>query len=119
MKTIEERAKAFCEKNICVTCGDRKNCDRKCLGTCIPTYDALEWLIQFGKAEREELTRWHDPKEELPELLTPVLGKQSDVKKTYYKIVYRHEYDNEDGRYRWTDSEGYPIYVDGWREIHE
>ena len=44
MKTIEERAKAFCEKNICVYCGDRKNCDRKCLGTCIPTYDPLEWL---------------------------------------------------------------------------
>lgn len=117
--TIEERAKAFCENNICVTCGDRKNCNRKCLGTCIPTYDALEWLIQFGKSEREELTRWRDPKEELPELLTPVLGKQSDRKKTYYKIVYRHEYDNEDGRYRWTDSEGRPIYVDGWREIHE
>lgn len=64
--TIEERAKAFCENNICVTCGDRKNCNRKCLGTCIPTYDALEWLIQFGKSEREELTRWRDPKEELP-----------------------------------------------------
>lgn len=30
MKTIEERAKAFCEKNICVDCGDRKNCDRGC-----------------------------------------------------------------------------------------
>ncbi|WP_308660998.1 hypothetical protein [Alistipes finegoldii] len=116
--TIEERAKAFCENNICVTCGDRKNCNRKCLGTCIPTYDALEWLIQFGKSEREELTRWRDPKEELPELLTPVLGRQSDCQNTYYKIVYRHEYDNEDGRYRWTDSEGCPIYVDGWQKIH-
>lgn len=60
MKTIEERAKAFCEKNICVDCGDRKDCDRKCLGTCIPTYDAFEWLIQFGKSEHAELTRWHD-----------------------------------------------------------
>ena len=72
MKTIEERAKAFCEKNICVDCGDRKNCDRGCVGCCIPTFSALEWLIQFGKSEHAELTRWHDPKEELPE---------------YYKVV--------------------------------
>lgn len=76
-------------------------------------------FIAGAKSQHAELTRWNDPKWELPELLTPVLGKQSDGKKTYYKIVYRHEYDNEDGRYRWTDSEGYPIYVDGWREIQE
>lgn len=42
MKTIEERAKAFCENNICVDCGDRKNCDRGCVGCCIPTFSALE-----------------------------------------------------------------------------
>ena len=51
METIEERAKAFCENNICVDCGDRKNCDRGCVGCCIPTFSALEWLIQFGKSE--------------------------------------------------------------------
>lgn len=99
MKTIEERAKEYAAK-----CHVQNT----------------EWgFIAGALSEREELTRWHDPKEELPELLTPVLGKQSDGKKTYYKIVYRHEYDNEDGRYRWTDSEGCPIYVDGWRKIHE
>ena len=59
--TIKERAKAFCEKNICVDCGDRKDCDRGCMGCCIPTFSVLEWLIQFGKSERAELTRWHDP----------------------------------------------------------
>ena len=62
METIEGRAKAFCEKNICVDCADRKDCNRKCLGTCIPTYDTLEWLIQFGKSEHAEATRWNDPK---------------------------------------------------------
>ena len=46
METIEERAKAFCENNICVDCGDRKNCDRGCVGCCIPTFSALEWLIR-------------------------------------------------------------------------
>lgn len=55
METIEERAKAFCENNICVDCGDRKNCDRGCVGCSISTYSALEWLIQFGKSEHEEL----------------------------------------------------------------
>ena len=58
--TIKERAKAFCEKNICVDCGDRKDCDRGCMGCCIPTFSVLEWLIQFGKSEHAELMRWHD-----------------------------------------------------------
>lgn len=48
---------------------------------------------------REELTRWRNPNEELPELLILVLGKQSDSKKTYYKVVYRREYDDDDGYY--------------------
>jgi hypothetical protein len=113
MKTIEERAKAFCENNICVTCGDRKNCDRKCLGTCIPTYDALEWLIQFGKSEREELTRWHDPKEEMPEHRKQVLVK-TDTEN--HDVAYYS--DNVDG---WIANDG--IYdtaqIIGWREIHE
>jgi hypothetical protein len=121
MKTIEERAKAFCENNICVTCGDRKNCDRKCLGTCIPTYDALEWLIQFGKSEHTGLTRWHDPKYELPE---------------YYKVVEVKWYGSgliristawlsagDAGGYLWT-IEGTSRLINvknilGWREIHE
>lgn len=123
MKTIEERAAEIFADRFCTRCPKilYTTCDRKLPGCCrIPEVRCMHEVIKNTIAfEREELTRWHDPKEELPELLTPVLGKQSDGKKTYYKIVYRHEYDNEDGRYRWTDSEGYPIYVDGWREIHE
>lgn len=105
MKTIDERADIYCRKQAYQGGYDVE--------------DVRAAYLEGAQDEREELTRWHDPQEELPELLTPVLGKQSDGKKTYYKIVYRHEYDNEDGRYRWTDSEGYPIYVDGWREIQE
>lgn len=112
--TIEERAKAFCENNICVTCGDRNNCDRKCLGTCIPTYDALEWLIQFGKSERVELTRWHDPKDELP------LPRQSVIVCTSPKIYFIASYDVEFGC--WFTEDGGACgrcEIIGWREIHE
>lgn len=132
MKTIEERAKqicvdtfcSMCPKRVYTTCIWRHNTDRSQPKCGISEYrglikDAYHAAIVQLQEQHEELTRWHDLKEELPELLTPVLGKQSDSQNTYYKIVYRHEYDNEDGRYRWTDSEGRPIYVDGWREIHE
>lgn len=113
MKTIEERAKAFCENNICVTCGDRKNCDRKCLGTCIPTYDALEWLIQFGKSEHAELTRWHDPKEEMPSPGQPVIICTSP------KIYFLASYDVEFGDWFTGDAVFSRCEIIGWREIHE
>jgi hypothetical protein len=106
MKTIEERAIEWV--------------DSQGAGSVHP-YNRLAMIdayIAGAKAQYEELMHWHDPRWELPEPSTPVLGKQQDNQKTYYKIVYRHEYDNEDGRYRWTDSEGCPIYVDGWRKIH-
>ena len=105
MKTIEERAKEWVDSP-------------EAAANPYSRRGMIDAYIAGAKAQYEEMTRWHDPKEELPELLTPVLGRQSDCRNTYYKIVYRHEYDNEDGRYRWTDSEGYPIYVDGWRKIH-
>lgn len=55
MKTIEERAKAFCENNICVDCGDRKNCDRGCVGCSISTYSSLyEALIVIIHYEDEK-----------------------------------------------------------------
>lgn len=106
MKTIEERAKEWIDS---LGAGLVHPYNRQAM---------IDAYIAGAKAQYEELTRWRDPEEELPELLTPVLGRQSDCQNTYYKIVYRHEYDNEDGRYRWTDSKGFPIYVDGWRKIH-
>lgn len=115
MKTIEERAKAFCENNICVDCGDRKNCDRGCVGCSISTYSALEWLIQFGKSEHEELMRWHDPKE------PPEPGRVVLVKRNPSSIIpYDLGHIDNDGN--WVDSWcDYPIddKILGWREIHE
>lgn len=122
MKTIKERAKAFCEKNICVYCGDRKNCDRKCLGTCIPTYDPLEWLIQFGKSEHTGLTRWHDPKEELPEYVKVVEVKYKAFNKIMMAIAFRLG-DLWSGKNKWC-IDGTSVRIDhenilGWREIQE
>ena len=113
MVTIEERAKAFCEKNICVNCGDRKDCDRKCLSTCIPTYDAFEWLIQFGKSEHAELTRWHDPKEP-PERGKDVLLKlryEADAEPSYTVGYWNGTY--------YGDVLGADAEIIGWREVHE
>ena len=122
MKTIEERAKAFCEKNICVDCGDRKNCDRGCVGCCIPTFSVLEWLIQFGKSEHAELTRWHDPKEELPEYAEVAEAKYKAFGKIMMAVAWRLGCSDSgedvwyiDGTLKRIDPEA----IIGWREIHE
>lgn len=118
--TIKERAKAFCEKNICVDCGDRKDCDRGCMGCCIPTFSVLEWLIQFGKSERAELTRWHDPKEELPTDSRWVLVHTQDELQPYCTGRYFEE--TQDTKAYWFirgNSDWTFDYVIGWREIHE
>lgn len=113
MKTIEERAKEFCEKNICVDCGDRDNFDKGCLGCSISTPSVLKFLIQFGKSEREELTRWRDPKKEMPEHRKQVLVK-TDTEN--HDVAYYS--DNVDG---WIANDG--IYntaqIIGWREIQK
>ena len=122
METIEERAKAFCENNICVDCGDRKNCDRGCVGCCIPTFSALEWLIQFGKSEHTGLTRWHDPKEELPEYVKVVEVKYKAFNKIMMAIAFRLG-DLWSGKNKWC-IDGRSVRIDhenilGWREIQE
>mgnify|MGYP001523361608 FL=1 len=122
METIEERAKAFCENNICVDCGDRKNCDRGCVGCCIPTFSALEWLIQFGKSEHTGLTRWHDPKEELPEYVKVVEVKYKAFNKIMMAIAFRLG-DLWSGKNKW-GIDGTSVRIDhenilGWREIQE
>jgi hypothetical protein len=112
MKTIEERAKAFCENNICVDCEDRKNCDRGCVGCCIPTFSALEWLIQFGKSERAELTRWHDPN------ITPDNNKPVIIC-TSPGIYYIAAYDKQFNYWFTGNGSFYRHEIIGWREIHE
>lgn len=122
MKTIEERAKEFCENNICVDCEDRKNCDRGCVGCSISTYSALEWLIQFGKSEHTGLTRWHDPKEELPEYIKVVEVKYKAFNKIMMAIAFRLG-DLWSGKNKWCIDRT-SVHIDhenilGWREIHE
>lgn len=105
MKPIEERANAAWL--------DYEYKEGELYSTCF-----IDGFSAGAQSEREELTRWRDPKKELPELLTPVLGKQSDAKKTYYKVVYRREYDDDIGYY-WTDNGCRSLYIDGWRPIYE
>lgn len=118
MKSIEKRAEEFCENNICAYCSDRKNCEfRECLGTCIRVYDTLEWLIKFGKSERDELTRWNDPKENMPEPNHEVLTKWR-WKDGSGEIISVGGFNGEE----W-DAHAiiYPELFDiiGWREIHQ
>lgn len=111
MKTIEERIQEYVA-NAWVEL-DQFNEDHVTFENIVTSA-----CIVGANFERDELTRWRDPKKELPELLTPVLGKQSDAKKTYYKVVYRREYDDDNGYY-WTDNGCRSLYIDGWRPIYE
>lgn len=104
METIEKRAAYYANRNHPLMSSLNR-----------AAYNAY---IAGAQSEHKELTRWRDPKKELPELLTPVLGKQSDEEKTYYKVVYLREYDDDDGCY-WTDGGCRSLYIDGWRPIHE
>lgn len=111
MKTIEERIQEYVA-NAWVEL-DQFNEDHVTFENIVTSA-----CVVGANFEYEELTRWRDPKEELPELLTPVLGKQSDTKITYYKVVYRREYDDDNGYY-WTDNGCRSLYIDGWRPILE
>ena len=108
MKTIKERAKAYARK-IWAN-GERDYAPLKKM--------TEQDFVAGAQSERKELLCWRNPQEELPELLTPVLGKQSDAKKTYYKVVCLREYDDDDGYY-WTDNGCRSLYIDGWRPIYE
>lgn len=125
MKTIEERAAEIFADRFCTRCPKilYTTCDRKLPGCCrIPEVRCMHEVIKNTIAfEREELTRWHDPKEELPE---------------YYKVVEVKWYGSgliristawlsagDAGGYLWT-IEGTSRLINvrnilGWREIHE
>ena len=64
---------------------------------------------------RTELTRWNNPKEELPARWQEVILKIEDGDgDTYYRIGVLCENDHFQFAGAWTGSE-----VIGWREIHE
>lgn len=121
MKTIEERAAEIFADRFCTRCPKilYTTCDRKLPGCCrIPEVRCMHEVIKNTIAfEREELTRWHDPKEELPSLLTRVLGRCSDGENISVNIVYRRL--TATGKnWFWTDGINAPLDIDGWRKIH-
>lgn len=105
MKTIEERAKEYntCDED-CALCSEvyRKASDERA-------------FIAGALSEHEELTRWHDPKVELPPQ-----GKMVLLKITFgchYQLAERGDecwWSPMDDEWGIPDSR-----VIGWREIHE
>ena len=73
--------------------------------------------IDGAKHEREILTRWHDPKKELPDTNRDVLIKTTLCGK--YKVAFYKE--SSQKNYRWHESNGAidDDMVVGWREIYE
>lgn len=103
METIDERADAYCREHA-----QQDGYDIE---------DVRTAYISGAEHVREELTRWNDPEEELPALLTRVLGRYSDGENISVNIVYRRL--SETGRnWFWTDGINAPLDIDGWREIH-
>lgn len=110
MKPIEERATEYaCDDGVMPDSYDCESCFN-IYGKC--TRDAY---IAGAKSEHEGLTRWHDPKEELPQRNIDVLVKLRDTYKGD-KIHYSVGYIN--GACWFGDSIGATDDVIGWREIH-
>lgn len=77
--------------------------------------DLIQAYLAGAKSEREELIRWHDPKEELPPIEKVVLVKLNFGRG--YALA-----DRGDEGWWYADSEEWEIsdeQVIGWREIHE
>ena len=75
-----------------------------------------------AKEERAELTRWHDPKEELPEYAEVVEVKYKAFGKIMMAVAWRLGCSDSgedvwyiDGTLKRIDPEA----IIGWREIHE
>lgn len=127
MKTIEERAKRICTSAFCY------RCPKQIYTTCIwlhnteiaePQCRIGEWkdlivdtyqqAVIDLKEQREELTCWHDPKDEMPEGDEWVLVRlrNSKTQVAYYDI------DAEMWLYPLNNYMVRPIII-GWRKIHE
>lgn len=106
MKTIEERAKEACKE----WAGGELDDD-------IQDGCFMDGFVVGAMSEREELTRWHDPKVELPETDVEVLVR-IDAPGNKYDIM-KH---NQQGWWQkapgggWCAPNNAPI---GWRYIHE
>ena len=104
MKTIEEKGGDFATNYEVLDDGGRRKNEYEI---------ARESYIAGAKEEHKLLTRWHDPKEEMPEHRKQVLVKTDTGN---HDVAYYS--DNVDG---WIANDG--IYntaqIIGWREIHE
>lgn len=109
MKTIEERAEEYASQYCdgdCALCDDI--CGRLRSGRS---------FIDGAESEREELTRWHDPKVELPETDVEVLVMVHADGHIYDVMRY-----DQNGWWQkapgggWCAPNNAPI---GWRHIHE
>lgn len=77
MKTIEERAKEWIDS---LGAGLVHPYNRQAM---------IDAYIAGAKAQYEELTRWHDPKEELPEYIKVVEVKYKAFNKIMMAIAFR------------------------------
>lgn len=107
METIEERAREYANqyrRDVHDLKGERADA-------------AFAAYCQGAEDEREELIRWHDPKEELPKDNHDVLVKTTLCAR--YCIAFYKA--NGARNYHWHENNG-PIDDDmviGWRPIHE
>lgn len=99
MKTIDERADIYCRKQAYQGGYDVE--------------DVRAAYLEGAQDEREELTRWHDPKEELP------WPRQSVIVCTSPKIYFIASYDAEFGCWFTGSCAFGRCEIIGWREIHE
>lgn len=103
METIEERAQEYAHqyrRDAHDLKGERADA-------------AFAAYCQGAEDEHKELTRWHDPKEELPSPGQPVIICTSP------KIYFLASYDAEFGDWFTGDSAFSRCEIIGWREIHE
>ena len=107
METIEKaREYARNGMSLCMDTSDEQD---------IYCEDLIQAYLAGAKAERKELTRWHDPKEVLPPVGKVVLAKLD------FGLGYALA-DRGDEGWWYADSEEWEIsdkQVIGWREIHE
>lgn len=112
METIEKLAWEYVDAPCDQDCG---NCDRW-TSSCRFCLEVRSF-IGGAKVQYQLLTRWHDPKEELPQEAKTVLIRVNGLE--LYKVGYYRP--NKAHEYQWhTDDLSMPdSFVLGWREIHE
>lgn len=84
--------------------------------------DLIQAYLAGAKSEREELTRWHDPKEELPPIYDNVMVKYMALDGCEHVAIAWRSAGDAGGCTYTISGTGVAINsrnVIGWREIHE